>query len=250
MALRRFWIEPSCRDGDRVHIDGELFHHIRDVCRFGDGDRFEVLPGDGKAYLVRIDQMNKKDLQGSVLEERQIQPLKKPWIHLAVSVPRYPKVDFILEKASELGVHTVSLFVSDYSFPRKLSDVSDSRMSRWEKINRAAAQQSGRGELLELSNPDTLENVLKKFQSKRDAVGLFPYEGEAALTWQKAIQDGKARMPEEVWLFIGSEGGFSLEEVELFQRHGLMPMTMGSQILRVETACVALVSVIKYEFGL
>jgi len=249
MALRRFWIEPQSLSGEQVHIDGDLFHHIRDVCRFGEGDHFEVLPGDGKAYLAQITKMNKRDLLAQVKEDRVIEPLKKPWIHLALSVPRYPKVDFILEKSVELGVHTVSLFVSDHSFPRELKDVSESRMARFEKINRAAAQQSGRGELMHLSKPDTLENVLQAFKSRDRALGLFPYEGEAALTWQQAIRDGRKDQPEEVWLFVGSEGGFSVREVELFQQHGLQPMTMGSQILRVETACVALASVIKYEFG-
>lgn len=249
MALRRFWIEPKTLAADHVHIDGELFHHIRDVCRFGESDRFEVLPGDGKAYLAEITQMNKRDLTAKIIEDRAIEPLKKPWIHLALSVPRYPKLDFILEKAVELGVHTVSLFVSDHSFPRHLSDVSDSRVARFEKINRAAAQQSGRGELMHLSQPTTLEDVLKSFQSRPRALGLFPYEGESALSWQQAIREGRGQDLDEVWLFVGSEGGFSLREVELFQQHGLQPMTMGTQILRVETACVALVSVIKYEFG-
>jgi 16S rRNA (uracil1498-N3)-methyltransferase len=250
MALRRFWIEASSRQGDEVHIDGDLFHHIRDVCRFQEGDRFEVLPGGGRAYLVSVTAMNKRDLRARILEQRQIPPLKKPWIHLLVSVPRFPKVDFILEKSVELGVHTVSLFVSDCSFVRKVSEVSDQRLQRWEKINRSAAQQSGRGELMQLSNPDTLENWLQKFQSKNQALGLFPYEGDAPVTWQASIREGKQSRPEEVWLFVGSEGGFSLREVELFQQYGLKPMTMGSQILRVETACVALASVIKYEFEL
>jgi 16S rRNA (uracil1498-N3)-methyltransferase len=250
MALRRFWIDSSVRENEKVSISGELFHHIRDVCRFDQGDRFELLSGDGRAYLVQIEIMNKKDLVAQVLESRALEPLRKPWIRLVLSVPRYAKVDFILEKAVELGVHTVTLVVSDYSFPRKLSEMSDHRMQRWEKINRAAAQQSGRGELLELSKPNTLENVLGELQSKSGIVGLFPYEGEAAMDWKTALADAKSAQPEEVWVFVGSEGGFSSQEVALFQRHGLRPMTMGAQVLRVETACVALVSVIKYEFGL
>jgi 16S rRNA (uracil1498-N3)-methyltransferase len=250
MALRRFWIDEPVRENDNVTIAGDLFHHIRDVCRFEVGDNFELLPGDGRAYLVQISAMNKKDLVAQVRESRELETLKRPWIHLVLSAPRYPKVDFILEKSAELGVHTLTLVVSDFSFPRKLSEMSEHRMQRWEKINRAAAQQSGRGELLELPKPDTLENVLKKFQSRQGAVGLFPYEGEAATDWKAAIANAKTAQPEEVWVFVGSEGGFSSQEVALFQRHGLNPMTMGAQVLRVETACVALVSVIKYEFGL
>ncbi len=248
MALRRFWIDPSLIIGSQLRIEGDLHHHIRDVCRFGPGARFEVLPGDGRAYLAEITEMGKRDLQARVLGNRQIEPLKQPWIHLAVSVPRYQKVDFILEKCVELGVRTVSLFISDFSFPRELSDLSASRMQRWQKINKAASQQSGRGTLMEIAPPTALEKLLQDFKAKKNVLGLFPYEGEAPVSWQKAIRKGKEQTLDEVWVFVGSEGGFSEREVQLFRDFGLEPMTIGSQILRVETACVALVSVLKYEF--
>ncbi len=248
MALRRFWIESSDMTGDQVQLHGDLFHHILDVCRFETGDRFEVMPGDGNAYLVEISEMGKRELRGRIFETRVVEPLRKPWIHLAVSVPRYPKVDFIVEKCVELGVHTLSLFISEFSFPRELKDLSENRMQRWEKINRSAAQQSGRGTLMEISKPERLEDLLRKMQSQTGVLGLFPYEGDAAIGWKAAIAEAKKRSPDEIWVFVGSEGGFSKREVELFQQFGLAPMTMGSQILRVETACVALVSVIKYEF--
>jgi 16S rRNA (uracil1498-N3)-methyltransferase len=246
VALRRFWIDQKDFSGSIV-IEGDLFHHIREVCRFGEGDQFELLPGDGVAYLAKIAQVAKHGLEALILSNRPIDPLKKPWVHLALSVPRFPKVDFILEKAAELGVHTVSLFVSDYSFPRKISDLSESRMRRWEKINRSAAQQSGRGTLMNLSAPERLENVLNRFKNS-NAAGLFPYEGESCLTFKAALSEVVKKAPEEIWIFVGSEGGFSEREVELFAEFGLKPMTMGSQILRVETACVAMASVIKYEF--
>lgn len=248
MALRRFWIDAAVLSETPLRIGGDLFHHIKDVCRFDRGDRFEVLPGDGKAYLAEITGMHKRELEAKILSQRQIEALKKPWIHLALSVPKYPKVDFIIEKSVELGVQSVSLLLSDFSFPRKLSDLSESRMQRWQKINRAAAQQSGRGTLMELAEPTTLAECLQAFRGRDRALGLFPYEGEAATPWQMAIRAGKNQNLDEVWVFVGSEGGFSKEEVQLFREFGLEPMTMGPQILRVETACVALVSVIKYEF--
>jgi 16S rRNA (uracil1498-N3)-methyltransferase len=245
MGLRRFWIEIKPQGS--ITIDGELFHHIRDVCRFGVGDQFELLPGDETAYLAKITELGKHKLQAAILSQRALEPLKKPHIHLALSVPRYSTVDFILEKSVELGVHTISLFTSDFSFPKKLSDLSENRFQRWQKINKGAAQQSGRGTLMNLSTPTTLENCLKIFK-ERGAQGLFPFEGEAALGWKAAVEQVRAKNPDEIWIFVGSEGGFSPKEVELFQRFGLQAMTMGTQILRVETACVALVSVIKYEF--
>jgi 16S rRNA (uracil1498-N3)-methyltransferase len=189
MALRRFWIDASCASGRDMNIADDLFHHIRDVCRFSQGDRFELLPGDGKAYLAEIAKVNKRDLSVRVLESRDLGELKRPWIHLALSVPKYQKVDFIVEKCVELGVHEVSLFVSDCSFPRQLNDLSLNRQQRWEKIIKAATQQSGRGELMRLAPPATLADVLKDFKSRSGAVGLFPYEGDATLDWKEATRN-------------------------------------------------------------
>lgn len=136
MALRRFWIDPSLMTGSQLRIEGDLFHHIREVCRFGTGDRFEVLPGDGKAHLAEITAMGKRELRARVLSERDIEALKKPWIRLVLSVPRYPKVDFILEKCVELGVHTVSLFVSDHSFPASRMTFRNKECSDGKKSSR------------------------------------------------------------------------------------------------------------------
>jgi 16S rRNA (uracil1498-N3)-methyltransferase len=81
-------------------------------------------------------------------------------------------------------------------------------------------------------------------------VGLFFYEGGAQIDLVHALTHLKLDAAQNIWIFIGSEGGFSQNEVELFKSHGLNPLSFGSQILRVETACLAAVSVIKYQSGL
>lgn len=248
MALRRFWIDIPCVSGQEIVISGDLFHHIRDVCRFSTGDQFELLPGDGLAHLAEISKLNKRDLLVRLLESRALGEVPRPWIHLALSIPKFSKVDFIVEKCVELGVYQLSLFQSDHSYPKSLTEVSQGRLARWNKIGKAAAQQSGRGALMKITEPTTLTDTLENFRLRPGVVGLFPYEGEATLGWQAAMQAARKSSPEEVVVFVGSEGGFSRREVELFQQFGLQPMTMGQQILRVETACVALVSVIKYVF--
>jgi 16S rRNA (uracil1498-N3)-methyltransferase len=149
----------------------------------------------------------------------------------------------------ELGVFEIRPFVSDFSFLRKVSEISPARIARWEKLAQAATQQSGRGDVLSVRPAVTLEQLLKDFNQQPSTAGLFPYEGEAQVRLTQAIQEAKAKNPENLWLFVGSEGGFSPREVQIFGFNGLKPVSMGSQILRVETACVALVSIIKYEAG-
>lgn len=250
MALRRFYLKAEeMGEENAFAIRGDLFHHIRDVCRFGVGDQFEILPGDGRAILYSIQIVSGKDLRVQKISERTLPAPAKPKIVLALSVPKLPKVDWIVEKSVELGVHEIRPFVSDFSFLRKVSEISASRVGRWEKLAQAATQQSGRGDVLQIEGAVTLEHLLEDFNRQASTMGLFPYEGEAQLRLKPAIEEALSSKPESVWLFVGSEGGFSPREVELFARHGLKPVSMGSQILRVETACLALVSIIKYEAG-
>jgi 16S rRNA (uracil1498-N3)-methyltransferase len=249
VALRRFYLDKSAFLDGSVRIGGELFHHIRDVCRFGAGDRFEILPGDGRACLAEIRDLGGKHLIAEILSKRVIPPPAKPLITLALSVPKLPKVDWIVEKSVELGVHCVRPFVSDFSFLRKASEISEARVQRWSKLVQSATQQSGRGELMGIEAAETLPALLERFNRLPATGGLFPYEGEAQVTLSDAIAALKTKPLDHLWIFVGSEGGFSRAEVQLFESRGLKPVTLGEQILRVETACLALTSIIKYEFG-
>lgn len=248
LALRRFYIEDLPANSSQISIQGELFHHISEVCRFKEGDRFELLPGDGKAWLAEVIAVGKKDLSVRLLSSRTLAALPKPWITLAISIPKLPKMDWIIEKCVELGVHEIRPFVSDFSFLRKTSELSENRLSRWQKLVRAATQQSGRGSIMTIQPAHTLENLLAEFNRQEATGGLFPYEGESPLGLHAALNQLRTQKLEHLWIFVGSEGGYSHREVELFARQGLNPVTLGDQILRVETACLALVSVIKYEY--
>ena len=99
-----------------------------------------------------------------------------------------------------------------------------------------------------IASPLGLNQVLNQFNRQKDVAGLFSYEGECQLALKSALASIPKSHIDDFWLFVGSEGGFSGEEVILFQRTGLEPVSLGSQILRVETACLALVSIIQYEF--
>ncbi|MBX2987552.1 MAG: 16S rRNA (uracil(1498)-N(3))-methyltransferase [Bdellovibrionaceae bacterium] len=251
--MRRYWIESRDKNGEVIQFQGDVFHHVFDVCRQAEGSKFEVLTEEGKAYFVEVTNVGRKSAQARVLEERLIPPLKEPLIHLVLSVPRFPVMEAVLEKAVELGVKSVQPVFSEFSFVRSANSLSDGKWQRWEKIIRSATQQCGRGEKMLLHEPHPLENFLAEMNRNGAFEGLFAYEGGSTLGIKAEIQNIKARNPrglKEIFLFVGSEGGFSHAEVEMFQRAKLTPVTLGAQVLRVETACMALVSVLKYDFDL
>ena len=219
------------------------------------GSKFEVIVGQGAsglAHLVEIENETKHESHARILETRAIAEIPRPHIHLAVSIPRFPVFEAVAEKAVELGVFEIHPFFSDFSFIRTQDEAWLKKLPRFEKIVQGATQQSGRGDLMSIAKPVDLATLLATFNRTEGAKGLFAYEGSAHLSAKDGVaavaQAGSALS--EAWIFVGSEGGFSGREAESFQAAGLSSVTLGSQVLRVETACVALVSVLKYDLNL
>lgn len=249
--MRRYWIDSKYFSNNKVIIKGDDFHHICDVCRMQKGDQFEVLNGDTSAYLVELKELKKDEAIAEVASSRPIRPLSKPYIHLCVSIPKFSTFETILEKAVELGTKAIYPFVSDFSFVRKVnSEKLEIKMDRWSRIIKSATQQCGRAEFMDLNPVLSLEKLLQIFNQTPNAAGLFPYEGESTLSMKKAIQGILKTKCETIWVFVGSEGGFSQNEVKLFQSLNLQPATLGDQVLRVETACLSMLSILRYDIGM
>lgn len=252
--MRRYWIQKKDLFADQVNFTGDVFHHIFDVCRQEVGSKFEVLTEESKAYFVQVTQVSKKSAVGQILETREIPALKKPHIHLLLSLSRFPVMDAIMEKVVEMGVSSVHPFFSEFSFLRKGEKLSANKTERWEKIVRSATQQSGRGDLMKIFEPCTFEQISQKINQLPHSRGLFAYEGESVFPIRDYVTKIKSEAGpqgvENIWIIVGSEGGFSHQEVKKLQELGLDPVTLGPQVLRVETACMTLVSVLKYDFDL
>lgn len=255
--MRRYWIEKNQIYNNQVTFKGDQHHHIFDVCRQEVGHHFEVITEDSKAYLVEVKSVTKKDALAEIIEERVIKALPKPHIHLALSIPRYNVMDSTIERATEMGVSSILPFVSQYSFIRKEKELPAGKQERWQKIIVSATQQCGRGELMKIHDVTNWQNMLQVINPSAQNWCLFAYEGQSIKPIADEIKSLReqylspdAQLPENIWIIVGSEGGFSLEEAEQMHKLGLHPVTLGSQILRVETACLTLVAVLKYEFGL
>ncbi|MFN3697204.1 MAG: RsmE family RNA methyltransferase [Pseudobdellovibrio sp.] len=255
--MRRYWIQKNQIYQDQITFSGDQFHHIFDVCRQEIGHHFEVLTEDSKAYLVEVSAVGKKEAQAKIIEERVIASLDKPHIHLAMSIPRYNVFDSTVERAVEMGVSSILPFVSQYSFIRKEKELPAGKEERWRKIIVSATQQSGRGELMKIHEITNWSKMLSFINPNEKNWCLFAYEGQAVKpisdeinSLRKQFLAHSSDVPDNIWIIVGSEGGFSSQEANEMHKLGLHPVTLGSQILRVETACLTLVSVLKYEFGL
>lgn len=252
--MRRYYLNEKLNLEDQVILKGEVFHHIFDVCRQQIGHHFELMTADGNAYLAEVLEIRKKDAVVKILETRVLPRPKKPFINLILSVPKIATFESILEKAVELGVNGIQPIVSDYSFVKSLKHYPKEKKPRWEKIILQATQQSARGNLLVLHDAKELNQLCVNPPWKGPGnLGIFAYEGKCDISFKNYLQTTKEKNSmgfESLWAVIGSEGGFSDQEVLKFKQLDLQPVSLGDQVLRVETACLTIVSSLKYEFDL
>ena len=265
--MRRYWIPElttelsnalsteKTKDSPLCTVSGDWFHHIFQVCRHQVGEQFEILGAHSEgAYWVQVLKIEKKKAQLQVLGLRNIVPLPTPPLILNLSVPKFPVLDSIVEKAVEIGVAEIRLFTSRYSHLKKVSESTQIKWERLDKIIISATQQSGRNEKMRLTPLVDFETSLKNGKlGSLLAPSFIAYEAwsepKKCKSQMQSLSLNK-QPPEAVLLWIGSEGGFHPQEFQLAIDHGLVPLHLGPQILRVETACLCALSALKYELEL
>ena len=248
--MRRYFYEGQLSSGQSLSLQGDLFHHVFDVCRLQVGQHFELLCPNGFAYLVKVEEILKKQALVTVLEERKIAEIGLPHIHLYLSFPKVATFESIVEKSVEMGVISITPILSDFSYVRTVGQFPTPKIPRWQKIVLQATQQSGRGDLLKIQPVQTLEQSLSCLKNMDDCLNLVAYEGEAPFSLKTYLRKNSDRSLKRINVFVGSEGGFSDAEVQTFKDLDLPPVTLVDQVLRVETACLTLVASLKYEFDL
>ena len=238
--MRRFWIDSSCLKGREFTLTGQVFHHILRVSRIQKGEPFELLSDGRIRYTVALNAVSHSKATARILKSHPAPPLPRPYFHLALSLPRLNIVDSILQKAVELGVKDFHPFISEMSFLKKPPPLS--RLERWKKIISRASAVSGRTRLITLHPALNL----REMEIPKNHGAFMAYEGARGKSFREILKPEKPF--EEIWLFIGSEGGFSRKEAEAFSRKGGEVFSFGDQILRVETACLMGLSILKYHY--
>lgn len=247
LSMRRFWISAENFSNNEVLFEGDDYNHLVRVSRKQVGDKVEVLFGEPKAYEVEITQIDKKIAKAKVIGSRELPVPQEPFVQLAFCFPKPAVFESVIEKCVELGVYSVQPLFNDNSFFKKANDIKDAKWDRWQKIIQAATEQTGRGHLMPILPPENLLDCASKINQSPSELGLFFYEGGSAFPVKNYLEGQKLESFKKITVFIGSEGGFSKEEVGALENLNYKSITVGSQILRAETACVSILSVIKYQ---
>ena len=242
--MRHFFVEDGQVTKDRVVIVGPDVNHIRNALRMKPGERIRVSDASGHAWFCRIDALLKDQVVAAVEEEDLCGTEFAHQVVLFQGLPKSGKMEWIVQKAVELGAHSIVPVAMKNCVVKLEEKRAGSRRDRWQAIAGSAAKQSGRTVIPEVSLPVSFREAVS-FASGLDAV-LVAYENERGLS---ATRERIRSIPEKssIGLFVGPEGGFSPEEIEECDRSGFCRISLGRRILRTETAGAAALSMLIYE---
>lgn len=251
MTQHRFFVPPEWIRESRVTLSGEVGHQVRNVLRLRPGDRIVVLDDTGWECEVELTHLDREIVAGQVTAERQAGGEPRTRIVLCQAALKARRFEFVLQKATELGIAEFVPLVCERSVVGDVSEI-DARQERWRRIIREAAEQSRRGRLPVL-RPTAMFTLACQEAIDAGALTLILSEHQPELTLKQALErsaaDGRAQIA-AVSLFVGPEGGFSTEEVYLAAQYGAQPVSLGPRILRAETAALAATAGILYALEL
>jgi 16S rRNA (uracil1498-N3)-methyltransferase len=168
-------------------------------------------------------------------------------ITLAQSLPKAKKMDSIIEKACELGAFKIIPFVSARSIPRLPPEKALLKQARWQKIALEAARKCRLNWIPEVGNIHTFEKMLRS--AGENDIKIIFWEEETGKNLKQTLQERQSEASRDFFLVVGPEGGFAEDEIWLAESMGFTSVSLGRQILKVETAVLAILSIIQYEKG-
>lgn len=243
--LKRFLIDSPCYVGERIELTEKESHHISRVLRLKKGSMLELCDQSGNTYAGVIDSEGKRV---SVIIEQKMAKKNPSGCELIVcqGAIKTKKLELILQKCTELGVHTIIPFQGARSQGNTVSSYTK-KDQRWRKIIDEARKQCLRPDPLKLLQLATFNDMLSMAADYKDMVKILFWEKEESNT-MKLLQDTIVQHRKAVLLF-GPEGGFTDQEVVTACEAGFVTVSLGKSILRAETAVIAGVSIVRYISG-
>jgi 16S rRNA (uracil1498-N3)-methyltransferase len=239
-----FFVESDNIESDKLYLDDTESHHLAKVMRARPGDIFSAIDGKGNKYQCRIIESNPRKVVAQIAETSRMENESLCRITLACGLCRLAKVDFIVEKGTELGVDEFYFFVSNKTLADEISEKSAaSKITRWRKLTQSAAKQSLRTIIPEIYPIAKYEDILSL--GKKHELSLIAEFGAESKIPLRAV----SAKPSSALLLVGPESGLETQEIELAHQAGFIPFGLGPRRLRAETAAMAFTTIIMSQLG-
>ena len=253
--MPHFFVSSKDIKGNEVLITGGEAKHIVTVLRKREGDKIDIFDGYGNEFKVRILEIDRHAglprVKAEIITEKRRETEPKLKITLFQAIPKGNRLEFIIQKSTEIGISEIVPIITERTIVRLDHKKIKQRTLRWQKIAREAAKQSRRSAIPRVGPVLDFSQALKEFSARKPHTGIIAWEMEEKNrlreTLKSSVGGGTSKLP--LAIFIGPEGGFTAEEVEEARKKGLVPVSLGSRILRTETAGLVVAIAALYESG-
>lgn len=249
--MARFFLSKQEIDfaAGTIPIRGADAHHIAYSLRMAVGERLTVCDMQKTEYLCEIIRITPDEVTLRIEETRDNDTELPTAVHLYQSVPKGDKMDYIVQKAVELGVSSITPVMSARCIVKLDQKSAQNKCARWQKIAEEAAKQCGRGFVPKVSEPVAFRQAVT--QGAEDELSIFCYEGDGTESLKTILSDAEnGKMPAGISFFIGPEGGYDTAEVQCAKDAGMRIANLGKRILRCETASGFVLSAMTYALEL
>jgi 16S rRNA (uracil1498-N3)-methyltransferase len=239
--MPRFYCPQSLAEGSTVDLPDAVAHHLH-VLRMQPGAALTLFDGRGGQYAARLADLGKKRASATVLAHEAVEAELPYAITLAQGLPEGSKMDWIIEKAVELGVAAVQPLAAQRSVVRLSGERAEKRHAHWLGVIEAASEQCGRNRLAQLAPVADVGRWLAA-PSPAPRILLSPRATQSLADW------AKGNAPQDLSLMVGPEGGFSREEEDAALAAGALALSVGPRVLRTETAALAALAMLGGLWG-
>ena len=239
MRTTRIFENSIIQLNEIIRLSENSAQHIRTVLRLKQDDVIVLFNGDGHDYKAKISKIDKRDVLVTIFEAEKRNTLSPFHIHLGQGLCRGEKMDFVIQKATELGVQTITPLITEYSNVKLSDDRLDKKQLHWQNVADSAAEQSGRTDCLIIHNAKEVSEWFK-----------LPFDGLRLVLEPNSTASIKSLTKHDsVQLLIGPEGGLSPQEIEQSILYKFTAITLGPRILRTETAALSASSILQCMWG-
>ena len=242
--MHHFFVNPSQITEDKVMMKGSDVNHMKNVLRMNIGEEILISDGQGADYVCQISAITSKEIEAEIIRTEKEGTELSVQIYLFQGLPKSDKMEWIIQKAVELGVYQIVPMVTQRCIVKLDEKKEAAKRKRWQSIAESAAKQSRRGMIPQIHSLVDFKQAVK--MSEDFSGKWIPYENFKDMESAKKILE-QMQPGDKIAVYIGPEGGFESWEVDYAMEHGIMPVSLGRRILRTETAGLMLLSVLMFQ---
>ena len=245
--MHRFYIEPAQSQNALLTLSERESHHATKVLRVRQGERVAALDGAGSEFICEVQDASREAVSLKVLQKNSHPPLPCQ-LTLCQAIPKGKTMDSIVQKATELGAYRVIPLLSERTVPQLEEDSASTKVEKWRAIAIESIKQCGSAWLPKIELPQTPAAYLASGErSELSLLATLQNDARHPRVHMAEFVEERKRLPKSLAVWVGPEGDFTPAEINAIRSAGALPITLGSLILRSETAAIYCLAVLNYE---